>query len=125
MSYLRVNTLGIVDSTVVLDDSNAGSTGTDEVTAGVQTYVTEALNDEGLATPSGSGAYGEKKTLFTINAKHSAFEPLVINSFTFFIAGIESKLVSSLYWRSVATQYLDDCDITSTVFRYLTVALRV
>lgn len=73
MSYLRVNTLGIVDSTVVLDDSNAGSTGTDEVTAGVQTYVTEALNDEGLATPSGSGAYGEKKYIIYNQCKTFSF----------------------------------------------------
>lgn len=41
----------------MLDDTDAGGTSADEVTASVETHVTETLDDEGLATPSGSSAW--------------------------------------------------------------------
>lgn len=56
-THLGVNAIRVVDGAIVLDDTDAGGTSADEVTAGVETHVTETLDDEGLATPSGSSAW--------------------------------------------------------------------
>lgn len=52
---LGVNTIGVVDGTIMLNDTNAFATSTVEVTHGVQTDITETLNNESLAFPAGSG----------------------------------------------------------------------
>lgn len=59
-SYLGVNTVGVVDGSVVFDDSDAGGASTDQVTAGVETHITETLYDEGLATPAGGCTWWNK-----------------------------------------------------------------
>lgn len=56
LQQLGVNALGVEQSAVVLNDANAGGSGAGQVAGGVQAHVTEALDDEGLATPAGSGA---------------------------------------------------------------------
>jgi len=56
LQQLRVNALRVVQSAVVLNDTDAGGSGAGQIASGVQAHVTEALDDEGLAAPAGSGA---------------------------------------------------------------------
>lgn len=56
LQLLGINSGRVEDRTVVLDDADAGRSGTAQIPARVQTHVTEALHDEGLATPSGCGS---------------------------------------------------------------------
>lgn len=55
-NYLRVNTLRVVDGSVVLDNADTGGASADKVAASVQTHVTETLDNEGLAAPAGGGS---------------------------------------------------------------------
>lgn len=57
-AYLWVNSVRINDAAIVLDDTDAGGAGTGQVAASVQTDIAEALDDERLAAPAGSGADG-------------------------------------------------------------------
>jgi len=56
LQQLGVNALRVEQSTIVLNHSDAGGSGAGQVAGGVQTHVSEALDDEGLAAPAGSGA---------------------------------------------------------------------
>jgi hypothetical protein len=51
---LWVNALWVEDGSVVFNDADAGGASAGQVTASVETDVTEALDDEGFAAPSGS-----------------------------------------------------------------------
>lgn len=59
LQQLGVNALWVVQGTVMLNDTDAGGTGAGQVAGGVQTHITEALHDEGLAAPAGSGSCNE------------------------------------------------------------------
>lgn len=58
LSHLRVNAIRVVDGTIMLDDADAGCASPHKVTARVEAHVTEALDDERLATPAWGCAYG-------------------------------------------------------------------
>ena len=64
LQRLGVDTLGVVDGAVPLGDADARGPGTREVATRVQTHVTEALHDVGLAAPAGEVAdHGHVETL--------------------------------------------------------------
>jgi hypothetical protein len=56
LQLLRVNALIVVDGAIMLDNARAQGTRAGQIAAGVQADITEALNDERFATPSGCGA---------------------------------------------------------------------
>lgn len=62
LQQLGVNALWVVQSAVVLNDTDAGGTSASQIAGGVQTHITEALHNEGLAAPAGSGAWSRKKS---------------------------------------------------------------
>lgn len=56
LQQLGINTLWVVECSVVLNHTDAGGAGAGQIAGGVQTDITEALHNEGLAAPAGSGA---------------------------------------------------------------------
>lgn len=56
LQLLGINAFWVVECAVVLNNTDAGGASAGQIAGGVQTHVTEALDNEGLAAPAGSGA---------------------------------------------------------------------
>lgn len=63
-NYLWVNSFWVNDGSIVFNDTDTSGTSTSQVTACVQTDITETLNDERLSTPSWCCADGAHVVCF-------------------------------------------------------------